>query len=95
VEELFTNTVKYGVREGSDAPVWITLSSGNGVIRLTYEDQAAPFNPFAQAAREMLAVQAGEHREGGLGVLLAHGFSIDSDYTYLYGRNRVRMALSA
>lgn len=94
VEELFTNTVKYGTRKDSAGPVWITLEAGNGAIRVTYEDHTPPFNPFAQARREMLAAQAGEHREGGLGVLLAHGFSIASDYTYLYGRNRIRLALA-
>jgi len=95
VEELFTNTVKYGTRKDSAGPVWITLEAGNGAIRVIYEDHTPPFNPFAQARREMLAAQAGEHREGGLGVLLAHGFAIDSDYTYLFGRNRIRVALAA
>lgn len=94
VEELFTNTVKYGTRQESAGPVWITLEAGNGAIRVIYEDRTPPFNPFAQSTREMLAAQAGEHREGGLGVLLAHGFSIDSDYAYLYGRNRIRLALA-
>ena len=95
IEELFTNTVKYGARKDSDAPVWITLEAGGGAIRVTYEDHARPFNPFAQAGHERLAVQAGAHREGGLGVLLAHGFSIDSDYAYLFGRNRIRLSLAA
>lgn len=95
VEELFTNTVKYGTRKDSAGPVWIALEAGNGAIRVTYEDHTPPFNPFARARREALAAQAGEHREGGLGVLLAHGFAIDSDYTYLFGRNRIRLALAA
>ena len=95
VEELFTNTVKYGTRQESAGPVWITLEAGNGALRMIYEDHTPPFNPFAQARREGLVAQAGEHREGGLGVLLAHGFAIDSDYTYLFGRNRIRLALAA
>jgi serine/threonine-protein kinase RsbW len=94
VEELFTNTVKHGTREGSAGPVWITLEAGDGAVRLTYEDHTPPFNPIARARREMLAAQAGEQREGGLGVLLAHGFSISSDYAYLFGRNRIRLALA-
>ncbi|HQZ46347.1 MAG TPA: ATP-binding protein [Usitatibacteraceae bacterium] len=95
VEELFLNTVKHGHRGGSDAPVWITLTAVHGGIRMTYEDRAAPFNPFAAATREMLEALADSRREGGLGVLLAHGLTTESDYAYLFGRNRIRLALAA
>lgn len=95
VEELFLNTVKHGHKGGSDAPVWITLSTEGGTIRMTYEDRAPPFNPFASATREMLEALADTRREGGLGVLLAHGLTHDTDYAYLFGRNRIRLALAA
>jgi serine/threonine-protein kinase RsbW len=67
LEELFLNTVKHGHRGGSDAPVWISLSASEGEISLTYEDRAAPFNPFSRATREMLEALAETRREGGLG----------------------------
>jgi len=95
VEELFLNTVKHGHRGGSDAPVWITLEAEDGAIRVTYEDQAPPFNPFSAATREMLEALASTRREGGLGVLLAHGLTTATDYAYLFGRNRIRLALSS
>ncbi len=95
IEELFLNTVKHGHRGGSDAPVWITLSAQDGAIRLSYEDQAPPFNPFAAATREMLEALADTRREGGLGVLLAHGLTIANEYAYLFGRNRIRLGLAA
>jgi anti-sigma regulatory factor (Ser/Thr protein kinase) len=95
VEELFLNTVKHGHRGGSDAPVWITLESGEGGIRMVYEDSAPPFNPFAPSTREMLKALVHTRPEGGLGVLLAHGFATATDYAYLYGRNRVRLGLAA
>ena len=95
IEELLLNTVKHGHRGGSDAPVWITLASVEGAIRVTYEDQAPPFNPFATATREMLEALAGTRREGGLGVMLAHGLTTETDYAYLFGRNRIRVALPA
>lgn len=94
VEELFLNTVKHGHRGGSDAPVWITLAFENGQIRMNYEDSAPPFNPFAAATREMLEALADSRREGGLGVLLAHGLTRDPDYAYLFGRNRIRLSLA-
>jgi serine/threonine-protein kinase RsbW len=93
VEELFLNTVKHGHRGGSDEPVWITLSGAGEEIRLTYEDRAPPFNPFAPTTREMLEALAETRREGGLGVLLAHGLTTSPEYAYLYGRNRIQLTL--
>jgi serine/threonine-protein kinase RsbW len=94
IEELFLNTVKHGHRGGSDAPVWITLSAQGGKVRVAYEDRAPPFNPFAPSTREMLEALADTRREGGLGVLLAHGLTTETDYAYLFGRNRIRLALA-
>ena len=94
VEELFLNTVKHGHRGGSDAPVWITLRADGDLVSLTYEDDAPPFNPFARATREMLEALAETHREGGLGVLLAHGLTSSNDYAYVFGRNRIRLTLA-
>src|SRR3954447_7080317 len=91
-EELFMNTVKHGHGGGSDAPVWITLACGDGGVSLTYEDFAAPFNPFSHERREMLEALVETRREGGLGVMLAQGLTAHADYAYLFGRNRVRPA---
>ena len=94
LEELFLNTVKHGHRGGSEAPVWITLSASGGEISLIYEDRAPPFNPFAEATREMLEALAETRREGGLGVILAHGLTSSADYAYVFGRNRIRLELA-
>lgn len=94
IEELFLNTVKHGQRGGSDAPVWITLSARGGEVSLTYEDRSGPFNPFASTTREMLEALAETRREGGLGVILAHGLTTSSEYAYLFGRNRIRLTLA-
>ena len=93
VEELFLNTVKHGHRGGSDAPVWITLTAEGEAVCLVYEDRAPPFNPFASATREMLEALAETRREGGLGVLLAHGLTRSTDYSYMFGRNRIQLML--
>ena len=94
LEELFLNTVKHGQRGGSDAPVWIALSCRGDEVSLVYEDRAPPFNPFASATREMLEALAETRREGGLGVLLAHGLTSSADYAYLFGRNRIKLTLA-
>jgi len=95
VEELFLNTVKHGHRGGSDAPIWITLEAEDGRISLAYEDCAPPFNPFSAATREMLEALAESRREGGLGVLLANSLIASVDYSYVFGRNRIRLVLGA
>ena len=94
IEELFLNTVKHGHRGGSNAPVWITLEAAGERVSLVYEDRAPPFNPFASATREMLEALAETRREGGLGVLLAHGLTATSDYAYVFGRNRIKLQLT-
>lgn len=94
IEELFLNTVKHGHRGGSDAPVWITLSARAGEVSLTYEDRSPPFNPFAANTREMLEALSETRREGGLGVILAHGLTSAAEYAYLFGRNRIRLTLA-
>jgi anti-sigma regulatory factor (Ser/Thr protein kinase) len=92
VEELFMNTVRHGHRGGSDAPVWLTLETHQGRVRLVYEDNAPPFNPFGRRpSRELVKAIAEERREGGLGVVLAHALSASADYAYLFGRNRIRL----
>jgi serine/threonine-protein kinase RsbW len=93
-EELFLNTVKHGHGGGSDAPIWITLTSDGGRVSLGYEDCAPPFNPFAPARREMLEALSEIRREGGLGVILAQGLTASVDYAYLFGRNRIRMLIA-
>jgi anti-sigma regulatory factor (Ser/Thr protein kinase) len=93
VEELFMNTVKHGHAGGSDLPVWITLAAGGDSVGLTYEDFAPPFNPFAPERREMLEALAQSRREGGLGVILAQGLASRVEYAYLFGRNRIRLAI--
>jgi anti-sigma regulatory factor (Ser/Thr protein kinase) len=86
LEELFTNTVRHGHRGDSDSPVWVTLSATPGSLQLTYEDSAPPFNPYGSAPDAVPEI-------GGLGVLLTRKLAASREYAYLYGRNRIRLAL--
>ena len=94
IEEVFLNTVKHGHRGGSDAPVWITLTAEEGEVSLAFEDNAPPFNPFNRATRDMLEALAETRREGGLGVILAHGLTSSADDAYVVGRNRIRLKVA-
>ncbi|SRR5258706_1278615 len=92
VEELFTNTVRHGHRGDSDAPVWVSVGTAPAAVYVTYEDTAPPFNPyalFATAPDAAISLQ----KIGGLGVLLTRELAATRDYAYLFGRNRIRLAL--
>jgi anti-sigma regulatory factor (Ser/Thr protein kinase) len=93
LEELFTNTVRHGHGKECDAPVWVSLSKTNGAVSMVYEDTGPPFNPYAhlpsQAPEDTLELR----KLGGLGILLTRELAATRDYAYIYGRNRIRLAL--
>ena len=95
LEELFTNTVRHGHGGDCDAPVWVSLAREAGQVRITYEDTAPPFNPYASL---QVPSDDGGHETrklGGLGVLLTREMAKSRDYAYLFGRNRIRLSLAA
>ena len=93
LEELFTNTVRHGHRGDSDSPIWITLSAEDGAVNLTYEDAAPPFNPYGRPPDAPPDTTVKMRKIGGLGVLLTRRLAASREYAYLYGRNRIRLAL--
>ena len=93
LEELFTNTVKHGHRGDCDAPVWIGLSRTGDAVRVVYEDKAPPFNPYAHLPEDPPDTTLELRKVGGLGVLLTKELAASRDYTYLFGRNRIRLTL--
>ena len=98
LEELFVNSIRHGHRRDCNAPVWVTLAAGDDAVRVTYEDTAPPFNPFAYlpaAGPEAGPETTLESRKiGGLGVLLARELSSMREYAYVFGRNRIRLQLT-
>lgn len=94
LEELFTNTVRHGHRGDSNAPVWITLTTDAAGLSLTYEDTAPPFNPYGTPPDAPPDTTVKMRKIGGLGVLLTRQLASSREYAYLYGRNRIRLALA-
>lgn len=94
LEELFTNTVRHGHGGDSSAPVWVTLSGDSGGVNLTYEDSAPPFNPYGTPPDAPPDTTVKMRKIGGLGVLLTRKLAASREYAYLYGRNRIRLALT-
>jgi len=94
LEELFLNTVKHGHKGGSDAPIWIRLSTDGAAVSLTYEDRAPPFNPFPSDREEIRRTIEANRTEGGLGVILMHDLSQSAQYSYIFGRNRIQLTVA-
>ena len=93
LEELFLNTVKHGHKGGSDAPIWIRLSTREGELAVAYEDHAPPFNPFPLDREAIVKKIEQERTEGGLGVILMHDLAASAQYAYLFGRNRISLTV--
>lgn len=93
LEELFVNTVQHGYRTDCDAPVWMTLDIAPGEVHVTYEDTAPPFNPYAHLPEEPPDTTLNMRKVGGLGLLLTKELAATRDYSYVFGRNRVRLAM--
>lgn len=94
LEELFANTIRHGHGADCEAPVWVTLCAEPGAVHLTYEDRAPPYNPYARLPEEPPATPIELKRIGGLGILLTKELASRHDYAYLFGRNRIRLALA-
>jgi len=95
LEELFTNTVRHGHGGDCDAPVWVGLVRKSGQVRVTYEDTAPPFNPYGRLPTQSPDTSLEMRKLGGLGVLLTKEMAASRDYAYVFGRNRIRLALTA
>ena len=93
LEELFINTVRHGHRGDSDSPVWMTLVALEKDVQVTYEDTAPPFNPYARLPLTPPDTTGEMRKIGGLGVLLTKELAATRDYAYVFGRNRIRLAL--
>ena len=93
LEELFVNTVRHGHGGDSDEPVWVTLDATSEAVHVTYEDTGPPFNPYAHLSAKLPATTLEMRKIGGLGVLLTKELAATRDYAYVFGRNRIRLAL--
>ncbi len=78
VEELFTNTIKYGYREECKKPVRLELDAGPP-LRLTYEDEAAPFDPTEWKV-EPGNLETDDFPQGQAGLALVKGLTADLRY---------------
>jgi anti-sigma regulatory factor (Ser/Thr protein kinase) len=78
-EELISNTIKYGYGAECDRPIRLRLSA-DPIITLTYDDEAAPFDPTAWRTNEAPGTRGRELREGRAGIELVLGLSSTALY---------------
>jgi serine/threonine-protein kinase RsbW len=90
VEELFSNTIKYGYGGECDKPVRIGLTAGPRLI-ITYEDDAPLFDPTRWKSEEDEVVLPDQRPEGRAGIAMVMGLCAAAVYSPRGGRNCLAM----
>lgn len=90
VEELLTNTIKYGHGDGQPHPIHVSLAIAGGEIVVEIEDDAAPFDPFARPPVDT-AAPLDDRRPGGLGLHIVKELIARVAYRRDAGRNFVTL----
>ena len=95
IEELFTNVVRHGHGDDSDAPIRLSLTASATEVAVVFEDTAPAFDPSAHVARSRADLEAEltDRPVGGFGVALVAQMAHSLDYTREGGLNRVRLVL--
>lgn len=92
VEELFTNTIKYGYCRESKRPVKIALAVCDGMAELEYRDKGPPFDSVR--TMEICAEANAPLRVGGVGLHLIQSVSSKAAYSNQVGWNVVRLSVA-
>lgn len=95
VEELFTNTVKYGRREAVPASVTIRVELGGAhPMKIHYVDDAPQHDAFGQDETEdELKRTVTSRRVGGLGIVLVRQLGKNVSYSWSGGKNHVTFSV--
>lgn len=88
VEELFSNTIKYGYGGPCAKPVRLRLSPLPG-LAITYEDDAPPFDPTRWKAPDNHMLPLDTRPEGQAGIAAVMGLCAHVTYQPREGGNRL------
>lgn len=92
LEELFTNSVKYGTPAGTDPHVYLGMvPAADRSIALTYEDRAPQYDPFAQVSTAHTNPNINLRGIGGLGVPLILRLTEQARHSPLPVGNRITL----
>lgn len=89
IEELATNTIKYGYGQECDQPIRLALAYDGNRLTVTYEDEAPAFDPLQQIA----ATTPGSAPVGGFGLHMIKGLAESMMYSRDGQRNVIRIVL--
>lgn len=90
VEEIATNTIKYGLFPEANPGIAVTVSVSADHVEVVIEDEAAAFDPFAVETPDTSAPLA-ERAVGGLGIHLIRNMLDTFSYERSEGRNIIRL----
>lgn len=90
IEELVTNSIKYGYDDSAQHEVEVTLAIDSGALVITVVDDGHAFDPLAQAAPDTEMAMA-DRPIGGLGIHLLRKMSDTMTYERRDHQNRVTM----
>jgi anti-sigma regulatory factor (Ser/Thr protein kinase) len=90
VEELFSNTIKYGYGEECKKPVRLSLRL-LPELTLVYEDEAPPFNPLTWTVNQDDALSPEARPPGEAGIAMVIGLSATARFERRNGTNRLTM----
>lgn len=95
VEELFSNTVKYGRREAVPASVTISVEFGGAsAMTIHYEDDAPKHDAFGEPdPDDELKRTVTTRRVGGLGIVLVRQLGKNVSYSWADGKNHVTFSV--
>jgi anti-sigma regulatory factor (Ser/Thr protein kinase) len=94
IEELVTNSIKYGYDDTAVHEIEINLSLSDGKVVLTVSDDGHPFNPL-EAPEPKTDLPIDERPIGGLGIHLLRQLSDGMTYERRDGRNQVTIVKQA
>jgi len=90
LEEVVTNVVVHGYQCRDDQTISVELSLLPGVLVMSVEDGAVPFNPLGVPEPD-LAVSLDQRQPGGLGMHLVRQMTDRLEYEHRDGKNRLVM----
>jgi serine/threonine-protein kinase RsbW len=89
LDEMLSNTVRHGYRNcGEGHEIEVRFQLEEGVLEVTIEDDAPPFDPLA-APLPVPTEGLPSPRAGGLGILLTRRLMDEVEYERAKDRNRV------
>jgi serine/threonine-protein kinase RsbW len=93
LDELYSNTVKYGYAGGASGPIRVNLTLGPERLLLVFEDEAPRFDPTTWNIEADLAKVA-DGAVGRVGIAVMRGLAAEIGYEYENGCNRITVEVA-